>query len=79
MHVLEVYANNTYKLYDSYSKGHEVPQSDESLGGTYDLVNPTYTPDINNFVNITYERLYDTKDTYDKKLNPVIFKFFYRH
>jgi len=76
MNILEIYPNNTFKLYDSYSFGYEKPKDDLELGGNYDLLSPSFQIDKDNFANVSFYRLYNTNDKYDSIVKNVYYIFF---
>jgi len=77
MNILELYPNNTFKLYDSYSFGHQIPKNDIELGGNYDLLSPSFQIEQDNFANVSFYRLYDTNDKYDSIVKNVFSDFLY--
>jgi hypothetical protein len=69
-HLLEIYNEadtNKYKIYDAWSIGHSVPQSDLTYQGTDDIKNIEFKV-INGVPAIVYTRLLVTGDKYDKDL-----------
>ena len=73
---IESYNNGTFTLHDSYSQGYAPPSDDTKLGGTFDFKNIKSFTDSKGNLNITFERLFDTKDAYDEIVYPVIFFYF---
>lgn len=64
-----------FVLKDTFSFGHGKPKDDKDLGGTFDFDNiRSFIKD--GFVNIIFEREFDTNDKFDKKLQPVKFNFY---
>lgn len=76
MNILQITSASQYNLTDSYSTGHSAPKTDFSLGGTNDLQNITYQDGGNGYGVVSYSRLLNTGDKYDKILsggsNPLI-------
>jgi hypothetical protein len=73
MNVAEFYEQTNskqYNLYDAYSQANTSPPSDTSLGGSDDLINRSYSV-VNGKPVITYTRLLNTNDRYDKELSLV--------
>lgn len=68
---IQAYENGTFTLHDTFSTGYSLPKDDVELGGTYDFYNLTSFEDSKGYLNITFERLFDTKDKYDIAIFPV--------
>mgnify|MGYP001009077636 CR=1 FL=1 len=60
-----------FDLHDTFSFGHGRPKDDKDQGGTFDFENIRSFKGNNDFINIIFERKFDTKDKFDKKLEPV--------
>ena len=68
MDVVNAKSDGSFELLDTYSIGHSAPDSDTSMGGTYDLKEIKKTNEDTNYITVYYTKLLNTGDKYDAVL-----------
>lgn len=71
MNIIEFSSGEVVKISDSWSTGYSAPQEDKKFGGLNDIKNINYFQK-NGQMEVTYDRDFDTGDSYDTKLTPNI-------
>ena len=67
MIITQLNNDSSYNIMDDWSSTEDMPKTDVSLGGTYDILNPMIDKlqDLNNGYLISFERYLNTGDVYD--------------
>ena len=71
MWIVEIISSTSYKLYDSFSQGHNTPSSETQMNGSYDL-NKIKFSSAGGVYSITFDRLLKTNDPFDYEIVLVI-------